>query len=148
VPMLTLLFGVDMRHAMGASLMAVIATSSGAAAAYVKDGLTNIRIGMFLELATTTGAFAGAWLTGMLPASILAVSLGCILIYSAAISHSAFTAIDAAQRIPSQPRFGSAASLRRPKAWCDTRCIIRYRDSRSCSWPAFYLICLASARVR
>ena len=95
VPMLTLLFGVDMRHAMGASLMAVIATSSGAAAAYVKDGLTNIRIGMFLELATTTGAFAGAWLTGMLPASILAVGLGCILIYSAATTHSAFTASDA-----------------------------------------------------
>jgi uncharacterized membrane protein YfcA len=56
IPMLTLLFGVDIRYAIGASLVAVIATSSGAAAAYVKEGITNIRLGMFLEIATTTGA--------------------------------------------------------------------------------------------
>ena len=58
VPMLTLLLGVDIRYAIGASLVSVIATSSGAAAAYVKEGFSNIRIGMFLEVATTIGAFA------------------------------------------------------------------------------------------
>ena len=60
VPLLTLGFGVDIRYAVGASLVSVIATSSGAAAAYVREGFTNIRIGMFLEIATTIGAVAGA----------------------------------------------------------------------------------------
>ena len=59
VPLLTLLFGVDLRYAIGASLVSVIATSSGAAAAYVREGYTNIRIGMFLEIATTLGALPG-----------------------------------------------------------------------------------------
>ena len=59
VPLLTLFFKVDIRYAIGASLVSVIATSSGAAAAYVKEGISNIRIGMFLEIATTLGAVAG-----------------------------------------------------------------------------------------
>ena len=59
VPMLTLIFGVDIRLAVGASLVAVIATSSGAAAAFVKEGFSNIRIGMFLEIATTVGNYYG-----------------------------------------------------------------------------------------
>ncbi|HKT59690.1 MAG TPA: sulfite exporter TauE/SafE family protein [Gemmatimonadales bacterium] len=83
VPMLTLLFGVDFRYAVGASLVSVIATSSGAAAAYVREGYTNIRIGMFLEVATTIGAVAGAALAGLIPTSVLAVVLGVVLIYSA-----------------------------------------------------------------
>ena len=62
VPMLTVLLGVDIRYAIGASLVSVIATSSGAAAAYVKEGISNIRIGMFLEIATTLGALFGATL--------------------------------------------------------------------------------------
>src|SRR6478752_8203298 len=62
VPLLTLFFKVDIRYAIGASLISVIATSSGAAAAYVKEGISNIRIGMFLEIATTVGALAGAML--------------------------------------------------------------------------------------
>ena len=62
IPMLTVLFKVDIRDAVGASLIAVIATSTGAAAAYVKEGFSNIRIGMFLEIATTFGALAGAHL--------------------------------------------------------------------------------------
>src|SRR5246127_2309414 len=62
VPMLTLLFHVDIRYAIGASLVSVIATSSGAAAAYVREGYSNIRIGMFLEVATTVGAIVGAML--------------------------------------------------------------------------------------
>src|SRR5256714_12733366 len=62
VPLLTLVFGVHIHYAFGASLVSVIATSSGAAAAYLREGYSNIRIGMFLEIATTLGALAGAWL--------------------------------------------------------------------------------------
>jgi uncharacterized protein len=83
VPLLTLGFGVDIRYAIGASLISVIATSSGAAAAYVKEGLTNIRIGMFLEIATTIGAICGAALTARLSTSVVAVIFGAVLILSA-----------------------------------------------------------------
>src|SRR5689334_9029859 len=86
VPMLTLLFGIDFRYAVGASLVSVIATSSGAAAAYVREGYTNIRIGMFLEVATTIGAITGAALAGLIPSSVLAVILGLVLLYSAALA--------------------------------------------------------------
>src|SRR6201985_3583763 len=65
IPLLTLVFHVDLRYAIGASLISVIATSSGAAAAYVREGYSNIRIGMFLEIATTLGAIVGASLTAM-----------------------------------------------------------------------------------
>src|SRR3974377_2415184 len=68
IPLLTLAFGVDIRYAIGASLVSVIATSSGAAAAYVKEGYSNIRIGMFLEIATTVGAITGAFLASKIPA--------------------------------------------------------------------------------
>src|SRR5579864_2248118 len=64
-PALTLLLGVDLRYAIGASLVSVIATSSGAAAAYLKEGFSNIRIGMFLEIATTLGAIFGAFLAAI-----------------------------------------------------------------------------------
>ena len=67
VPLLTLFFHVDIRYAIGASLVSVIATSSGAAAAYVKEGFSNIRIGMFLEIATTLGALLGAYLALKVP---------------------------------------------------------------------------------
>ena len=82
-PVLTLLFGVDIRYAIGATLVSVIATSSGAAAAYVREGFSNIRIGMFLEIATTTGAIGGAFLATVLPTSALGVLFGVILLYSA-----------------------------------------------------------------
>jgi uncharacterized membrane protein YfcA len=83
VPVLTLLLGVDLHYAMGASLVSVIATSSGAAAAYVKEGFSNIRVGMFLEIATTLGAVAGAHLTSVIPGAALAVIFGAVLLYSA-----------------------------------------------------------------
>ena len=83
VPLLVLGFGVDLRYAVGASLMAVIATSSGAAAAYVREGFSNVRIGMFLEVATTVGALAGAALAVHMNASILAVVFGAVLLLSA-----------------------------------------------------------------
>ncbi|HAM50663.1 MAG TPA: permease, partial [Nitrospiraceae bacterium] len=86
VPLLTLAFGVDIRYAIGASLVSVIATSSGAAAAYVKEGFSNIRIGMFLEIATTLGALAGAFWAAHLPTSTIAVIFGVILLYSSYLS--------------------------------------------------------------
>jgi uncharacterized membrane protein YfcA len=82
-PVLTLLFGVDIRYAIGASLVSVIATSSGAASAYVREGFSNIRIGMFLEVATTAGAVAGAMLATRTPTAALAVLMGAVLLYSA-----------------------------------------------------------------
>lgn len=83
VPMLTLLFHVDLRYAIGASLVSVIATSSGAAAAYVREGFTNVRIGIFLEVATTVGALAGASLSGLVPTSGLAILFGLVLLFTA-----------------------------------------------------------------
>jgi len=82
-PALTLLLGVDIRYAIGASLVSVIATSSGAASAYVREGFSNIRIGMFLEIATTLGALAGAYLSSRTPTSILAIIFGVVLLQSA-----------------------------------------------------------------
>jgi len=86
IPLLTLVRHVDIHYAIGASLVSVIATSSGAAAAYVKEGITNIRIGMFLEIATTAGAFTGAILAIYVPTTYIAVLFGVILIFSAIMS--------------------------------------------------------------
>jgi uncharacterized membrane protein YfcA len=86
VPVLTLLFKVDIRYAIGASLVSVIATSSGAAIAYVREGLSNIRIGMFLEIATTLGALLGAYLTAKISSHWIAVVFGAVLLYSAIAS--------------------------------------------------------------
>ena len=62
VPALTLIYGIDIRYAIGASIVSVIATSSGAAAAYVREGMTNLRTAMLLEIGTTSGAISGAFL--------------------------------------------------------------------------------------
>jgi len=86
VPLLTVLFHVDIRYAIGASLVSVIATSSGAAAAYVREGFTNIRIGMFLEIATTFGALLGAFIALMVPTPAIAIVFGAMLLYSAYLS--------------------------------------------------------------
>jgi uncharacterized membrane protein YfcA len=86
VPLLALVFGVDMRYAIGASLISVIATSSGAAAAYVREGYSNLRVGMFLEIATTLGALAGAFLASRVPTSAIAVVFGLVLLLSAYLS--------------------------------------------------------------
>ncbi len=83
VPMLTLLFHVDIRYAIGASLVSVIATSSGAAAAYVREGYTNVRVGMLLEVATTLGAITGAFIAGYVSTSVIAVIFGLVLLFSA-----------------------------------------------------------------
>lgn len=86
VPLLTLVFGVDIRYAIGASLISVIATSSGAAAAYVKEGYSNIRIGMFLEMATAFGALVGASVATRVSTAAIAVIFGVVLLYSAYLS--------------------------------------------------------------
>lgn len=86
IPMLALALGIDIRYAIGASLVSIIATSSGSAAAYVKEGFTNIRVGMFLEVATTIGAVVGAMIAGFVSTSVIAVIFGCVLIYSTYLS--------------------------------------------------------------
>ena len=86
VPMLTIVFGVDIQYAIGASLVSVIATSSGAAAAYVREGYSNIRIGMFLEVATTTGAVFGAIIATRVPGPAIAIVFGVVLLFSAYFS--------------------------------------------------------------
>ncbi|HEY7728660.1 MAG TPA: sulfite exporter TauE/SafE family protein [Candidatus Eisenbacteria bacterium] len=83
IPALTLLFHVDIRYAIGASIVSVIATSSGAAAAYVRDRITNLRVAMFLEVATVTGALAGAFLAGRIHGRWLYLTFGLALLYSA-----------------------------------------------------------------
>jgi uncharacterized membrane protein YfcA len=83
VPALALALGVDIKYAIGASLVSVIATSSGAAAAYVREGYSNIRIGMFLEIATTLGALVGAILATRMTTHVIAIVFGLVLIQAA-----------------------------------------------------------------
>jgi hypothetical protein len=83
VPALTLIYGIDIRYAIGASIVSVIATSSGAAAAYVREGMTNLRTAMLLEIGTTSGAVSGAFLAGILHGPWLYVIFGGMLAASA-----------------------------------------------------------------
>lgn len=83
IPLLVLAFGVDLRFAVGASLIAVAATSSGAAAAFVREGFTNVRLAILLEVATVGGAFIGAAISGMIPRPAVAVVFGLMALYSA-----------------------------------------------------------------
>lgn len=82
IPLLTIFLGVDIHYAIGTALVAVIATSSGAASAYVKEGITNMRLGIFLEIATTAGAVLGAIIATNAPTSALAIIFGATLIFS------------------------------------------------------------------
>ena len=105
VPLLTLAFGVDIRYAIGASLVSVIATSSGAAAAFLKEGFSNIRVGMFLEVATTVGALCGAYLATRIPTAAIAIIFGIVLLYSA------WTSIKPVTEVPIQETEGRFARL-------------------------------------
>ena len=87
IPILTIFYGVDLHYAMGASIISVIATSSGAAASYLRTGLSNLRVGLFLVMATISGALVGALLAGVVPVRALELILGL------ALSYSAFTTI-------------------------------------------------------
>jgi uncharacterized protein len=100
IPLLVLVFGVDIHLAMGASLVSVIATSSGAAAAYVKEGYSNMRLGMFLEIATTVGALAGAYAAVLVSPAFLAVVFGVALLVSAYLSSRSRSEKDAAKEPP------------------------------------------------
>jgi uncharacterized membrane protein YfcA len=86
VPLLTSVFGVDIRYAVGASLVSVIATSLGSASTYIKQGFANLRLGMFLEVATTIGAMIGALLAAFVSVKFLTIILAVVLIYSAYLS--------------------------------------------------------------
>lgn len=86
VPLLTSVFNVDIRYAVGASLISVIATSCGASSAYIKEGFTNLRIGMFLEVATTIGALVGALIATFVSVEALTLMLATVLLYSAYLS--------------------------------------------------------------
>lgn len=85
-PLLVLVFGIDIRYAMGAALVSVIATSSGAAAAYLRDGISNMRIGLFLCVATTFGAVAGAMLAVVLDQKVLSIVFGASLLVTVGLS--------------------------------------------------------------
>src|ERR1700757_1768100 len=88
VPLLTIAFKVDIHYAIGAALVSVIATSSGAAAAYVREGFSNVRAGMFLEISPTVGALVGAALVLYLRVSVISTIFGIVLLYSAYASLS------------------------------------------------------------
>jgi uncharacterized membrane protein YfcA len=103
-------FGVDIHYAIGAALVSVIATSSGAAAAYVREGYSNVRVGMFLEIATTAGALVGAALILHLRVSIISIIFGVVLLYSAYASlteHSHSASNAGADRIATWLRMDS-----------------------------------------
>lgn len=82
-PALTLFLGIDIKYAIGASIVSVIATSSGSAIAYLRDKITNVRVGMLLEIATTTGALTGAVIAGLVSTKYLYLTFGLLLLYSA-----------------------------------------------------------------
>lgn len=86
VPLLVIFMGIDIRYAMGAALASVIATSSGAAAAYLRDGISNMKIGMFLCVATTLGAVGGAYLATVLDPNVLSLIFGLALLASVLLS--------------------------------------------------------------
>src|SRR5947209_9343969 len=82
IPFLTLVEGVPVPLAVGASIRSVVATASASAATYVQDHLTNLRLGMFLEIGTVAGAITGAFVAVFLPASVLFVLFGLVLLYA------------------------------------------------------------------
>jgi len=85
VPVLTLVYGIDIRYAIGASIISVIATSSGAAAAYVRERMTNMRVAMLLELGTTSGAITGAFLAGVIRGPWLFITFGVVMGFSSLV---------------------------------------------------------------
>ncbi|MTV49107.1 TSUP family transporter [Heliobacillus mobilis] len=82
-PVLTIFMGVPIHYAIGAGFISIIATSSGSAAAYVRDRITNIRVGMFLEIATTVGAISGAYISGLISSQLLFIVFSAMMFFSA-----------------------------------------------------------------
>lgn len=117
IPALTIIFGVDIHLAVGASIVSVIATSSGAAAAYVRDRLTDMRVGMFLEVATTSGAVAGALLSAIVASAFLYLLLGVVLLFSAATQLMRL----GEEVPPMEPATGLASTLKLASSYPDRR---------------------------
>ena len=117
IPALTIVFGVDIHLAVGASIVSVIATSSGAAAAYVRDRMTDMRIGMFLELATTSGAVTGALLAAIVAPAMLYLLLGSVLLLSAGLQAGRL----GEETPPNLPPSAIAARLRLSSSYPDRR---------------------------
>ena len=117
IPALTFGFGIDIRLAVGASIVSVIATSSGSAAAYVRDRMTDMRVGMFLELATTTGAVCGALLAAVVAPEFLYVLLGLVLLGSAAMQASRM----GEEMPPAEPPSALATRLRLTSSYPDRK---------------------------
>ena len=84
IPVLTLIFGIDIHYAVGASIVSVIATSSGATTSVLRQGIANLRAGMLLEMATSTGAVAGATVATLVSGNVLYLIFAIVLAYSAA----------------------------------------------------------------
>ena len=105
IPLLTRVLGVDFHYAVGAALVASIATSSGSGSAYVKEGITNIRLGMFLEIATAIGAVCGAAVAIYLNNNFIAILFGCVLVLTAVMQqrrksdHDGVVGSEAARRL-------------------------------------------------
>ena len=105
IPLLTLVLGVDFHYAVGAALVSSIATSSGSGSAYVKEGITNIRLGMFLEIATAIGAVCGAAVAIYLNNNFIAILFGCVLVLTAVMQqrrksdHDGVVGSEAARRL-------------------------------------------------
>lgn len=119
IPVLTAGFGYDIRPVIGASLISVVATSSGAASAYVKNGLANQRVAIFLELATVTGAILGAFLSARLSPQALQLLFGFLLLYSAHAMYQRRNLREAGADVP-------------PSEWADRlRLSGSYRDEAS-----------------
>ena len=124
IPMLTAM-GVDIHHAIAASIVAVIATSCGAASSYVRDGLANIRIGMFLCVATTTGALFGAALNGLLPVRALFLIFAAVLAWSGVVMYRkrnrAVAKVEVAEGVTSGGRLRLAGAFYDPAAGRERR---------------------------
>ncbi|HEV8587019.1 MAG TPA: sulfite exporter TauE/SafE family protein [Methylomirabilota bacterium] len=121
VPILTIFFGVSLPYAMGASIVSVIATSCGAAAGHLRSGLANVRLGLFLALATVTGALAGALLVGVVPERLLEILFGLALSYSAVATLRQLH-VEVPPPLADDPlalRFGLAGSYHDRRLGCD-----------------------------
>lgn len=138
IPILTLLLGLDMRYAVGASLVAGISTSSGSASAYVREGITNMRLGMFLEIATTLGAIAGTLIALYLNNNALAVVFALMLIFTGVMTFRKKTDHD-----PTVTGSPMATRLRLHGSYPTPEGEVHYRLSRV--WTGFSIMGVAGA---
>lgn len=130
IPTLTLLFGIDIRYAIGASIVSVIATSSGAAAAYVRERMANMRVAMVLEIATTTGALSGAFLAGRIGGRWLYIIFGVVMAYSSIMMYRKRNVMD------------ESAPVTKPAPWADyLRLHSSYYDESLGREVAYRVVC-------